>query len=130
VCWFTPIVPGRQSYRAVKLRIDEKEEDFGEALKTLGAATSTNQHDSRQTQRGTIVHRRWEGKSAARFQNGDVIEIKVSRMWDDQEDDIPQVPFAIAVSIEADGEIPIYDQVLSHIDIALRPRIAQPVTVR
>lgn len=130
VCWFTPIMPGRQSYRAVKLRIDEKEDEFGEVLKAFGTATSQNQHDSRQTQRGTIVHRRWEGRSAARFQNGDVIEIKVSRMWDDQEDQIPQVPFAVAVSIEAGGDIPVFDQIISHISVALRPRVSQPVPVR
>jgi hypothetical protein len=129
-CWFTPIVPGRQSYRAVKLRIDEKESNFAESLKSLGTKISKDQHDSRQTQRGTIVHRRWEGTSAAKFQNGNLVEVKVSRMWDDQEEQIPQVPFAIAVSIEADGDIPIYDQVLSHINVALRPRVPQPVPIR
>ena len=50
-------------------------------------------------------------------------------MWDDQEEQIPQVPFAIAVSIEADGDIPIYDQVLSHINVALRPQVPQPVPI-
>lgn len=130
VCWFTPIVPGRQSYRAVKLRIDEKERAFETALKFLGAKRSKDQHASQQTQRGTIVHRRWEGRSVAKFQNGGLIEIKVSRMWDNQEDQVPEVPFALAVSIEAGGDIPIYDQVLSRIDIALRPRVPQPITIR
>jgi hypothetical protein len=51
------------------------------------------------------LYRRWEGGSVANFQNGDLIEIKVSRMWDDQEIQIPQVPFALAVSIEADGGV-------------------------
>lgn len=130
VCWFTPIIPGRQSYRAVKLRIDENEFNFGVSLKSLGAKRSTDQHDARQTQRGTIVHRRWEGSSVSNFKNGDVIEVKVSRMWDDQGDQIPQVPFAVALSIETGADIPIYDQVLSHIDVALRPRVSQPVAVR
>jgi hypothetical protein len=129
-CWFTPIVPGRQSYRAVKLRIDENESAFEAALKFLGAKRSKDQHASQQTQRGTIVHRRWEGRSVAKFQKGGLIEIKVSRMWDNQEDQVPEVPFALAVSIEAGGDIPIYDQVLSHIDIALRPRVPQPIAVR
>lgn len=129
VCWFTPIVPGRQSYRAVKLRIDEKESIFEAVLKSLGAKRSKDQHASTQTQRGTIVHRRWEGSTISKFQNGDVIEIKVSRMWDDREADVPEVPFAIAVSMEAGGNIPVFDQVLAHIDVAIRPRIAQPVPV-
>jgi hypothetical protein len=120
----------RWRYRAVKLRIDERETDFAANLKNLGAKMSKDQHDSRQTQRGTIVHRRWEGNSAAKFQNGDLIEVTVSRMWDNQEDQVPQVAFAIAISIEAHGNIPIYDQVLSHIDVELRPRVAQPVPIR
>jgi hypothetical protein len=90
-CWFTPIVPGRQSYRAVKLKIDEKERMFEAALKFLGAKRSKDQHASQQTH-GTIVHRRWGGRSVAKFQNGGLIEIKVSRMWDDQEDQVPEVP--------------------------------------
>jgi hypothetical protein len=129
VCWFTPIVPGRQSYRAVKLRIDEKESFFDAALKQLGAKRSKDQHASTQTQRGTIVHRRWEGSSISKFQNGNTIEIKVSRMWDQQEDQVPAVPFAVAVSLEAEGDIPIYDQVLAKIAVGLRPRIPQPVPV-
>ena len=42
----------------------------------------------------------------------------------------PSPPVERAVSIEAGGDIPIYDQVLSHIDIALRPQVPQPIAVR
>jgi hypothetical protein len=37
------------------------------------------------------------------------------------------VPFALAVSVETDANIPIYEQVLNSIDVVLRPRIRQPV---
>ena len=128
-CWFTPILPGRQSYRAVKLRIDEKESFFKRALQVLGAKTSSDQHSSQQTWRGTILHRRYEGKSLAKFKNGDFFDVKISRMWDDQVDEVPEVPYAIAVSLEAEGEVPVFDQVIAKIDIGLRPRIPTRVVV-
>ena len=127
-CWFTPIVPGRQSYRSIKLRIDEKESVFAKTLKLLGARTAKDQHSSQQTWRGTIVHRRYDGKSLAKFEDGNFIELKVSRMADNQADEVPEVPFAIAVSIEAAG-VPVYDQVIAKIDVQVRPRIPQPVPV-
>jgi hypothetical protein len=91
---------------------------------------SKDQYTSHQTWRGTVVHRRYEGTTAAKFQNGDAIEIKVSRMPDDQEDGVPEVPYAVVVSLEAEGDIPIFDQVLAKIPVELRPRIVQPVIVQ
>jgi hypothetical protein len=127
-CWFTPILPGRQSYRGIKLRIDEKEDGFEDALKSLGTKTSKEQHSAKQTWRGTAVHRRYEGLTAAKFDEGDAFEFKISRMFDDQEDVAPEVPFAVAVSIEAAG-IPVYDQVLAQIDLNIRPQVPTPVVV-
>lgn len=129
-CWFTPITPGRQTYRAVKLRIDEKEDIFSKVLRLLGAKdVSKQQHTSHQTWRGTVLHRRYEGKSLSKFQDGEALEIKVSRMSDAYDEAVPEVPFALVASLEAEGDIPIFDQVLSKIDIGLRPRIPQPVVV-
>ena len=64
----------------------------------------------------------------AKFAKGNQFEFKISRMSDAVQDDVPSVPFAIAVSLEASG-VAVYDQVLSQIDIAFRPLIPQPVVV-
>jgi hypothetical protein len=125
VCWFAPIKPGRQTYRGAKLRIDEKEDRFGEDLKSLGAKVSHHQLDSVAARRGTIAHRRWEGAAAANLQENLEFQFKISRIKD--ESGVDEIPFALAVTIEAEGNLPIYDQVLNHIDVALRPRIPTAV---
>jgi hypothetical protein len=128
-CWFSPILPGRQGYKAVRLVVDEGDPGFGDTIKTLGVKVSSNQLDSNGTRRGTMFHRRWEGARAANFQAGHSLEIKVSRMPDISAGAPAAVPFALAVSIEADANIPIYEQVLQGIDVALRPRVRLPVQV-
>ncbi|MEY9755630.1 S8 family serine peptidase [Bradyrhizobium yuanmingense] len=129
VCWFSPILPGRQGYRAVRLVVDEGDVGFSEAIHSLGTKVSSNQLDSNGTRRGTVFHRRWDGQKAANFHVGSTLEVKVSRMPDVAADAPELVPFALAISIETDANIPIYEQVLQGIDVALRPRVAQPVIV-
>lgn len=129
VCWFSPILPGRQGYRAVRLVVDEGDVGFSDVIQSLGTKVSSNQLDSNGTRRGTVFHRRWDGQRAANFQVGTTLEIKVSRMPDIVADAPDLVPFALAVSIEADADIPVYEQVLQGIDIGLRPRVPQPIVV-
>lgn len=129
VCWFSPILPGRQGYRAVRLVVDEGDIGFADTIQSLGTKVSSNQLDSNGTRRGTVFHRRWDGQRAANFQVGTTLEIKVSRMPDVTADVPDLVPFALAVSIETDAHIPIYEQVLQGIEVGLRPRIPQSVVV-
>jgi hypothetical protein len=130
VCWFSPILPGRQGYKAIRLVVDEQEPSFGPLIASLGTKASSLQLDSNGTRRGTVFQRRWDGQRAANFQVGTSLEIKVSRMPNIAANTAELVPFALAVTIETDENIPIYEQVLNSIDVALRPRIRQPVTIR
>ena len=127
VCWFSPILAGRQGYKAIRLVVDEKEPSFAPLIASLGAKPSSQQLESAGTRRGTVFHRRWDGERAANFQAGTSLEIKVSRMPNIAANTAELVPFALAVSVETDANIPIYQQVLNGIDVALRPRIRQPV---
>jgi hypothetical protein len=127
VCWFSPIFPGRQGYKAIRLVVDEQEPTFGPLIASLGTKASSMQLDSNGTRRGTVYHRRWDGQRAANFQLGTALEIKVSRMPNIAANTAELVPFALAVTIETDANIPIYEQVLNLIDVRLRPRIRQPV---
>lgn len=129
VCWLSPVLPGRATYRTTKLRIDEGEVGFEPMLAGLGAKLSSHQNDGRHTQRGTVLHRRWEGQRACEFDDGDEIELKVSRIGDDPEETGAAALFAVALSLEAGGDLPIYDQVLQHIDVEIRPRVRPQVRV-
>jgi Subtilase family len=127
VCWFSPILPGRQGYKAIRLVVDEKEPSFAPLIASLGTKASSLQLDSSGTRRGTVFHRRWDGQRAANFRAGASLEIKVSRMPNIAANTAELVPFALAVSVETDANIPIYEQVLNSIELVLRPRIRQPV---
>ncbi|WP_316232896.1 S8 family peptidase [Bradyrhizobium sp. SZCCHNPS2010] len=130
VCWFSPIAPGRQGYRAVRLVIDEREQGFGQLIASLGTRAGSNQLDPNGTGKGTVFHRKWEGNRAANFQVGNRLEMKVSRMPDNYTDLPEVVPFALAVTIETEAAIPIYEEVLASLAVGLRPRLPQPVAVR
>jgi hypothetical protein len=109
-----------------KLRIDEGEAGFADDLRRVGTPNpSKGQLDPKAMQRGTVFHRRWEGKALATFADNFDLHIKVSRMIDNSG---VRVPFALAVTLEAEDDLPIYDEVLARIDIALRPRL--PAVVR
>ncbi|MBN9602665.1 MAG: S8 family peptidase [Afipia felis] len=127
VCWFSPILPGRQGYKAIRLVVDEKEPTFAPQIASLGTGVSSYQLDSSGTRRGTVFHRRWDGRRAANFAEGASLEIKVSRMPNIAANTADLVPFALAVTIETDANIPIYEQVLNSLDVAIRPRIRQQV---
>jgi hypothetical protein len=120
LAWFTPILPGRQAYRALRLiLLDPDEESLGD----LGLASIRDQPDSNQMRRGTLIHRRWYGERAAALVRGDVVRLQVQREPDVGAGHDGNVPYAIAVTVEMPGENRIYEEVQARVDIAPRVRI-------
>ena len=111
--WFTPPRPGSVSYRSVRMKIAEPEQ-----LGAAGVSASGLQPDSKQAHKGTIVHRRWMGTKAAAIAHDGYFELDVQRELDDIEG---TSDFAIVVTLEMQGEVEIYDQVLNR--IALKPAV-------
>jgi hypothetical protein len=122
VAWYTPVLPGRQQYKAVRLIIEEPD-----GLDPVGVAPTSGQVGQYAAARGTLFHRSWSGSKMRGVLHNGVAELNVSRM-PDPADDLPDViPFGFALSIEADDpELPIYEQVTTR--LAVRPRIAVPIT--
>jgi hypothetical protein len=121
VAWYTPVLPGRQQYKAVRLIIEEPD-----GLDTVGVAPTSGQVGQYAAARGTLFHRSWSGSKLKNVLHDGVVELNVSRM-PDPADDLPDaIPFGFALSIEADDpELPIYEQVRTR--LAVRPRIAVPI---
>ena len=72
LAWFTPVHPGRQSYRSVKLSLLAPE-DFNE-LRVLPTKT---QPDYNQASKGTAFSRRWEGDRAPNLTTRSSIELVI-----------------------------------------------------
>lgn len=74
LAWFTPVVPGRKSYRAVRMKILDPTETAG-----LGVSADAWQPDGNQTNRGTVFTRVWSGAQAAIVADGMSLRLKIQR---------------------------------------------------
>ncbi|MBY3397138.1 S8 family peptidase [Rhizobium laguerreae] len=119
LAWFTPVLPGRKSYRSVRMKILEPEELEGLAVDGHG-----HQPDMNQTNRGTVYTRHWAGDRAAVVAEGKTITFKIQRDPDPAAPVDDAVPFGLAVTLAMPGELRLYDQVRSR----LQPRPPQRAT--
>jgi hypothetical protein len=117
LAWFTPTRPGYVAYRAVKLKILSLQQD---ALQLAGVRPAMGQPTNRQSESGTIVHRRWRdariGSAVATS-----IPVQVQRARDQGAPIDEAIPFGLAVTVEMPGVLQVYDQVVPMIEI--RPRV-------
>jgi len=116
LAWFTPVLPGRRSYRAVRLTLTESNE-----LSALRVESSKTQPDQNQSRRGTVFSRRWEGSEAPIVGANQVVTLTVQREPDQGSIIDEDIPFAIAVTLTMPGNIQIYNQVRAR--LAITPRV-------
>lgn len=117
LAWFSPVNPGRKSYRSVRLQLLKPD-----CLATLSVSPAKQQPDGNQTNRGTIYSRRWEGNRAAAVGDYDAINLVVQRDPDPSTPIDEAVPFGLAVTIEMPGVVGIYEQVRQR--LVVQPRQA------
>lgn len=125
VAWFSPIVTGVRSYKSVRLIV----QDPDDAARIL-TAPMKGQPDQRETARGTLFHRTWEGRQARTFVEDSNVIIPVSRMPDPAIDGLfPELlTFGIAVTLETEADdIPVYVEVRDQ--LAIRPVVRVPVGI-
>lgn len=116
LAWFTPVLPGRRSYRAVRLTLTESDE-----LSALRVESTRTQPDQNQSRRGTVFSRRWEGSEAPIVGANQVVTLTVQREPDQGSIIDEDIPFAIAVTLTMPGNIQIYNQVRTR--LAITPRV-------
>ncbi|MEH2482044.1 hypothetical protein V1282_005401 [Nitrobacteraceae bacterium AZCC 2146] len=119
LAWFTPILPGRQIYRSVRLVICEPGDEIG-ALRIDGSRT---QPDQNQSKRGTVYSRRWDGDAAPTISAEHEIVLEVQREPDQGAIIDESVPFGLAVTFTMPGVVELYEQVRTRLAITPRPRV-------
>lgn len=117
LAWLTPVLPGRQSYRAVKLSLLAPDELGG-----FRVNPSKIQPDTNQAGKGTVYSRRWDGDRAPVLTANSSVEFVVQREPDRGANIDELVPFGLAVTVTMPGVVEVYEQA--------RARIAPPVAVR
>lgn len=114
--WFTPVRPGHQSYRTVKL-----EADAPDKKEAIGVERHRDQPADQSVKKGTVFHERMTGKKAVPFIDDGHLNIRV---WckDDAGNDGNAVQYAIAVTIESGTPLRIYEEVRDRLRARVRPQ--------
>lgn len=118
LAWFTPVVPARKAYRAVRLQIRKPE-----GLDRLMVTPLSGQPDANQTNRGTVYNRCWEGDRAPVIADNGEIQLVVQRDPDTGPPIDEPVPFGLAVTIRMPGLVGLYDEVRQRLGLAVRQRV-------
>lgn len=120
VGWFTPINPHHRKYWMTKFRVVP----IGEKNLPIGLPPSRTQPSHHAVQKGTIFHRRWEGKKASAFiANGELTFDLICEPTTGSLD--MDIPYGIAVTIEVDQkvDIPVYNEVRNRLHQMVKPPI-------
>lgn len=115
LAWFTPVLAGRQSYRAVRLKLVEPDE-----ISSLRVAAAKTQPDQNQGRCGTVFSRHWDGDQAPIIGNNHFVTLTVQREPDQGAVIDDPIPFGLAVTYTMPGVTQIYDEVLARIAVAPR----------
>lgn len=115
LAWFTPVKPGHQSYRTVKL-----EAAAASPKEALGVERHKDQPVDQAVKKGTVFHERFAGKRAVPFIDDGHLNVGV---WckDDAGNDGAPVRYGIAVTIEAGTQLRVYEQVRERLRVRPRP---------
>ncbi len=115
LAWLTPVLVGRQSYRAIRLKLIEPEE-----LTSLRVDAAKTQPDLNQSRRGTVFSRRWEGTNAPTLTDNHFIELSVQREPDLGTIIDEPIPFGLAVTFTMPGITQIYEEVKARLVVVPR----------
>jgi hypothetical protein len=115
LAWFSPIKPGHQSYRCVRLEAAPLQ-----PIEALGVERQDDQPTDNPVKRGTVFHERLYGEKAVPFINDGYLNLQLWRK-EDAGGITDEIRFGVAISIEAEGAIPIYDEIAQRLRVAPRP---------
>lgn len=117
LAWFSPVKSGHQSYRCVKLEAlaDTPLEAMGVERKAVAQPADAS------VKKGTVFHESYHGARAVPFLDDGHLSLKVWCKEDAGGVEDP-IRYGIAITIEAENAIPIYEEIEQRLRVAPRPR--------
>jgi hypothetical protein len=114
LAWFSPIKTGHQSYRCVRLEAAPLH-----PMLALGVKRLKGQPADVSVKRGSVFHEHFSGEAAVPFIDDGHLSLQI---WckEDAGDQNGPVQYGMAVTIEAEIELPIYDEIQARLRV--RPR--------
>jgi hypothetical protein len=116
VAWFSPIKPGHQTYRCVRFEA----EPLLPSIQVLGVERAKGQPADQSVKRGGVFHERFEGESAVPFIDDGHLSLRLVCKEDAGLADQTPIRYGIAVTIETETPLPIYDEIQQRLRV--RPR--------
>jgi hypothetical protein len=117
VGWFSPVKPGHQSYRSVRLEA----EPLFPPIQVLGVNRRKGQPADPSIKRGTVFHEHFDGTSAVPFIDDGHLALRVWCKEDAGVDEPMPVRYGIAVTLESSTALPIYSEI--HQRLRIRPTV-------
>jgi hypothetical protein len=116
LAWFSPIRPGYQTYRCVKLEAAPADPHV-----SLGVKRFSAQPADVSVKKGTVFHERFSGERAVPFLDDGHLALQV---WckDDAGGIEEPVRYATAITIETQTPIAVYDEIQERLRVRPRPR--------
>ena len=118
LAWFSPIKPGHQSYRCIRLEAAPLQEP----LQVLGVERKNRSQPADQSvKRGSVFHEHFHGTSAVPFVDDGHLALQV---WCKEDAGAPeQVPvrYGIAVTIESEPPLEVYDEIQLRLRVRPQP---------
>jgi hypothetical protein len=110
LAWFTPVAPGRKSYRNCRLKLLQPPE-----IEALAVSAHGLQPDHNQTNRGTVYSRCWSGAAAPVVAADMTVPLVIQRDPDQGAAIDEPIVFGLAVTLAMPGEVAIYDEVRARV---------------
>jgi hypothetical protein len=117
VGWFSPVRPKHQAYRGIRLEA----EPVTKSMEALGVKRRTEQPADGSVRKGSIFHEHYDGSSAVPFIDDGHLQLRVWCREDAGAIDDDMVHFGIAITIETDAALPIYQEIEQRIRIRPLP---------
>jgi hypothetical protein len=116
VAWFSPVKSGHQSYRCARLEAAP----INAPLEALGVERLKTQPADATVKRGTIFHEYFYGSSAIPFIDDGHLALRVWCKEDAGGVEHP-IRYGIAITIEAETAIPVYEEIQQRLRVRPRP---------
>jgi hypothetical protein len=117
VAWFSPIKPSHQSYRCVRLEAAP----LHPAIQVLGVNRRKSQPADQTVKRGSVFHEHFEGELAVPFIDDGHLSLRVWCKEDAGLAGNEEVRYGIAVTIESEAALPVYNEIQQRLLIRPRP---------
>ena len=113
LAWFSPVNVRHLSYRMAKLEVE------GDFKNEIGTERAKAQPAYNSIPRGTLFHERYEGEKAVAFVGDGLLSLRVRCKEQAGKLDEP-IRYGLAVTVEADEGIPVYQEIRDR--LVIRPR--------